>query len=57
MGWRRDIRRFRTDRVDEALLQECLDAFLLAPSVVLSKPSQAVHVNSKAARIAALRVR
>ena len=30
MRWRRDVRRFRRDPVDEALLQECLATFQLA---------------------------
>ncbi|MFY0594874.1 MAG: 5,6-dimethylbenzimidazole synthase [Cognatishimia sp.] len=51
--WRRDVRRFRTDPVDEALLIECLDAFLLAPSVGLSEPWRVVRVESDTARNAA----
>ena len=54
MQWRRDVRRFRTDPVPAPLLQECLDAFLLAPSVGLSEPWRVVQVNSGAARQAAL---
>ena len=54
MRWRRDVRRFRTDPVDEALLQECLDAFLLAPSVGLSEPWRVIRVESDAARAAVL---
>lgn len=50
MRWRRDVRRFRTDPVDEALLAQCLDAFLMAPSVGLSEPWRVVHVQSEAAR-------
>lgn len=38
MAWRRDVRRFRTDPVDEAVLMRCLDTFRLAPSVGLSEP-------------------
>ncbi|SHG88218.1 5,6-dimethylbenzimidazole synthase [Cognatishimia maritima] len=53
LRWRRDVRRFRTDPVDEALLSECLDAFLLAPSVGLSEPWRVVRVESQAARAAA----
>ncbi|TCL08032.1 cob(II)yrinic acid a,c-diamide reductase [Shimia isoporae] len=55
MQWRRDVRRFRTDPVDEALLTECLSSFLLAPSVGLSEPWRVVRVRSEAARAAALR--
>ena len=54
MRWRRDVRRFRTDPVDEALLMQCLDAFLLAPSVGLSEPWRILRVQSAAARAAAL---
>jgi len=54
MQWRRDVRRFRTDPVDEALLSECLSSFLLAPSVGLSEPWRVVRVQSDAARAAAL---
>ncbi len=54
MRWRRDVRRFRTDPVDETLLQECLDAFLMAPSVGLSEPWRVLRVQSPEARTAAL---
>lgn len=54
MQWRRDVRRFRTDPIPASLLQECLDAFLLAPSVGLSEPWRVIQVNSGAARQAAL---
>lgn len=54
MRWRRDVRRFRADPVDEALLTQCLDAFLLAPSVGLSEPWRVIRVTSDAARAAAL---
>ncbi len=54
MRWRRDVRRFRTDPVDEALLAQCLDTFLLAPSVGLSEPWRIVRVESDTARTAAL---
>lgn len=54
MRWRRDVRHFRTGSVDEALLRQCLDAFLLAPSVGLSEPWRVVRVNSDAARHAVL---
>jgi 5,6-dimethylbenzimidazole synthase len=50
MRWRRDVRRFRTDPVDEAVLTRCLDAFHMAPSVGLSEPWQVVSVESAAAR-------
>jgi 5,6-dimethylbenzimidazole synthase len=54
MRWRRDVRRFRPDPVDEALLTQCLDAFLLAPSVGLSEPWRVICVTTDAARKAAL---
>ncbi|HKK85845.1 MAG TPA: 5,6-dimethylbenzimidazole synthase [Roseovarius sp.] len=54
MRWRRDVRRFRPDPVDEAVLRTCLDTFLLAPSVGLSEPWRVIRVNSPKARAAAL---
>ncbi len=53
MRWRRDVRRFRSDPVDEALLAEAFGAFSLAPSVGLSEPWRLVRVESDAARTAA----
>ena len=50
MRWRRDVRRFRTDPVAEALLHECLASFALAPSVGLSEPWRVIRVESPAAR-------
>ncbi|MFT4960774.1 MAG: 5,6-dimethylbenzimidazole synthase [Paracoccaceae bacterium] len=55
MRLRRDVRRFRTDPVDEALVTRCLDTFRLAPSVGLSEPWRIVRVQSPDARAAALR--
>jgi len=54
MRLRRDVRRFRTDPVDEAVLTRCLDTFQLAPSVGLSEPWRILRVSSDAARAAAL---
>lgn len=54
MRWRRDVRRFRTDPLDEALVQTCLDSFTLAPSVGLSEPWRIIRVQSDTARQAAL---
>ena len=54
MRWRRDVRSFRTDPVDEALLRQCLDTFQLAPSVGLSEPWRVIRVESDVAREAAL---
>lgn len=55
MRLRRDVRRFRTDAIDEAVLTRCLDAFRLAPSVGLSEPWRVIRVESEAARDAALK--
>lgn len=50
MRWRRDVRHFRSDPVDEALLMQCLDTFRLAPSVGLSEPWRIVRVTSQELR-------
>jgi 5,6-dimethylbenzimidazole synthase len=54
MRWRRDVRRFRSDPVDEALLAEALGAFSLAPSVGLSEPWRLVRVDSAEKRALAV---
>ncbi|MEB8387202.1 5,6-dimethylbenzimidazole synthase [Rhodobacteraceae bacterium KMM 6894] len=54
MRWRRDVRRFRTELVDEALLTHCLNTFMLSPSVGLSEPWRVMRLTSAAARSAAL---
>ncbi|MEP2717553.1 5,6-dimethylbenzimidazole synthase [Pseudophaeobacter sp.] len=54
MRMRRDVRRFRTDPVDEAVLTRCLNAIQLAPSVGLSEPWRLLRITSDAARNAAL---
>ncbi len=54
MRWRRDVRRFRTDPVDEDVLGYCLDTFPLAPSVGLSEPWRIIRLDSAEARDAAL---
>ncbi len=54
LRWRRDVRRFRPDPVEGAMLQGCLDSFALAPSVGLSQPWRLVRVQSDGARAAAL---
>ena len=54
MRWRRDVRRFRTDAVEAAVLDRCLSAFSLAPSVGLSEPWRVISGESDAARAAAL---
>lgn len=54
MRWRRDVRHFRKDPVDEALLRQCLDTFSLAPSVGLSEPWRILRVTSDDKRHAAI---
>lgn len=54
MRWRRDVRRFRQDPVEAAVLDRCLSAFSLAPSVGLSEPWRVIDVTSTAARAAAI---
>lgn len=53
MRWRRDVRHFRPDPVEEAQLKRLLSTFGLAPSVGLSEPWRIVRVTSDAARAAA----
>lgn len=55
MKWRRDVRHFKTDPVEEALVQECLATLSLAPSVGLSEPWRVIRVRSDTAREAALK--
>lgn len=54
MRWRRDVRRFRSEPIDEAVLLRCLRAFALAPSVGLSEPWRLIRVEGEAARAACL---
>lgn len=54
MLWRRDVRHFRQEPVDEALLMQCLDAFLTAPSVGLSEPWRVIRIQNPGPRAAAL---
>src|ERR1700760_3798186 len=44
--WRRDVRRFRTDPVDEKLLDDLIEIATHAPSVGFSQPWRVVKVNS-----------
>lgn len=53
MKWRRDVRHFRRDPVDEALVSACLSTLSLAPSVGLSEPWRILRVTSPEARAAA----
>jgi len=54
MRWRRDVRRFRTGAVEAAVLDRCLSAFSLAPSVGLSEPWRVITVETPQARAAAI---
>jgi len=54
LRWRRDVRRFRTDQVDAKLIDTCLEAVRLAPSVGLSEPWRILSVESPASRAAVL---
>jgi 5,6-dimethylbenzimidazole synthase len=54
MRWRRDVRRFRTDFVQAAVIDRCLSAFALAPSVGLSEPWRIIRVETAPARAACL---
>jgi len=53
-AWRRDVRRFKADPVDEALVSRVLNAAGDAPSVGLSEPWRFIRVESAAARQAAI---
>lgn len=50
--WRRDVRRFRTDRLAAGTLERLFGLAALAPSVGLSEPWRFVIVESPAARAA-----
>ncbi|WP_166417922.1 5,6-dimethylbenzimidazole synthase [Cochlodiniinecator piscidefendens] len=54
MRWRRDVRHFRTDPIEDDLIDRCLATFNLAPSVGLSEPWRVVRLNSETARASAL---
>jgi 5,6-dimethylbenzimidazole synthase len=45
LRWRRDVRRFRTDPVDERMLNDILGLAILAPSVGNSQPWRFVKVD------------
>ncbi len=55
MRWRRDVRHFSKDPVDEALLMQCLETFNLAPSVGLSEPWRILRITSDEMRTSALK--
>lgn len=48
--WRRDVRRFKRDPVDPAVIRHLLELADLAPSVGLSQPWRFVEVEDEAAR-------
>ena len=50
LAWRRDVRRFRTDPVPDALVDEILGVVELAPSVGNSQPWRWVRIDSRARR-------
>lgn len=49
-AWRRDVRRFKTDPVDDGIVEACLADAELAPSVGNSQPWRWVDVRSAQAR-------
>jgi 5,6-dimethylbenzimidazole synthase len=51
-AWRRDVRRFRSDPIDEETFNELLDLAATAPSVGLSQPWRFVIVDSPTRRAA-----
>lgn len=53
-AWRRDVRRFRPDPLDEATLRACLAAAHRAPSVGNSRPWRFVRVSDPARREAVI---
>ncbi len=52
LRWRRDVRRFRADPIDPAVLERLLDLADLAPSVGNSQPWRFLAVETPAARAA-----
>jgi 5,6-dimethylbenzimidazole synthase len=50
MVWRRDVRRFRTERLPPGALERLIEAACLAPSVGLSQPWRFVVVDDPARR-------
>lgn len=53
-AWRRDVRRFHRDAVDEAALRTCLNLANLSPSVGNSQPWRFVRVSSEERRAGVL---
>ena len=56
IAWRRDVRRFRAEPVDPALLEALLDLACLAPSVGNSQPWRFVTVDAAARRARVLEI-
>jgi 5,6-dimethylbenzimidazole synthase len=56
LRWRRDVRRFRTDPVDESLLDDILRLAVLAPSVGNSQPWRFVKVDDQDRRAGIRRI-
>lgn len=52
LRWRRDVRRFRRDPVDQAILDRLIEAACLAPSVGLSQPWRFIFVDDASRRAA-----
>ncbi|GBQ93643.1 nitroreductase [Acetobacter nitrogenifigens DSM 23921 = NBRC 105050] len=52
LRWRRDVRHFRTDPIDEAIIVRLQDAMDLAPSVGNARPWRVVRVDDTALRAA-----
>jgi 5,6-dimethylbenzimidazole synthase len=52
LRWRRDVRRFRTDPISDALVEELLDLACLAPSVGNAQPWRFVSVDDPQNRAA-----
>ena len=52
--WRRDVRRFRPDPVDESVLRDCLRLASLGPSVGNSQPWRFVRVSDPERRAAVI---
>ena len=52
LRWRRDVRHFRSDPVDEAVLARLAEAMALAPSVGNARPWRVIRVEDSALRAA-----
>ncbi len=49
-AWRRDVRRFKRDAIDETVLRDCIAAACLGPSVGNAQPWRFVRVTDRARR-------